>query len=293
MVRLIMRTYENEVDKLIKPMYFFWIFLVLLIPFGCSPAPNEENDRMEMTDERNVVEDISDENVLETSEHVEMKEGKIVEEEAMVQQTRFKLHNNDRVKPISDDIDNKVVLLTFDDAPHHYAVEIARLLKEEKINAIFFVNGHFINDEVGKEKLKTIFELGFEIGNHTMNHPNLRDLSEEEQRHEIIHLNDLIEEITGERPRFFRAPFGVNTEVSKRIVEEEQMQWMNWTFGYDYFQEYMEKEALAEIMVNTHLLTPGANLLMHDRKWTLEALPKIIAGLMDKGYSFVDPKEIQ
>ena len=36
---------------------------------------------------------------------------------------------------------------------------------------------------------------------------------------EIVELNDLIEEITGERPRFYRAPFGVNTDYSKELIE--------------------------------------------------------------------------
>ncbi|UTW69137.1 hypothetical protein KHA80_18835 [Anaerobacillus sp. HL2] len=34
---------------------------------------------------------------------------------------------------------------------------------------------------------------------------------------------------------------------------------MNWTYGYDYFKEYMEKDALENIMVHTNLLIPGAN----------------------------------
>lgn len=205
----------------------------------------------------------------------------------------YYLHNNAVIKPIEEDTNNRVVLLTIDDAPEHYSVEMAELLKKEEINAIFFVNGHFILNEEGKNKLKKIHELGFEIGNHTMNHPNLKDLDPVEQEEQIIGLNDLIEEIIGERPRFFRAPFGVNTDTSKRVVEDEGMQWMNWSYGYDFQKGYMEKEALADIMVNTELLYPGANLLMHDRKFTLEALPTIIEGLRDKGYEFVDPKNIQ
>lgn len=279
------------------------IFLSLLV--GCA---NEKKQVIE--------EDVGSENTIETVEKVEDMIEKtdddvisqeiteeVVEEKIEELKPKYILnHQNFTVKPIDENENQKVVLLTIDDAPEHYSVEMAKLLNEEGINAIFFVNGHFILDEKGREKLKTIYDLGFEIGNHTMNHPNLRDLSEEEQRKEIIELNDLLEEIIGERPRFFRAPFGVNTEVSRQVVEEEKMQAMNWTYGYDYFQPYMNAEALAEAMitgkapevgVNHSLLIPGANLLMHDRKWTLEALPAIISGLRNKGYEFVDPSLIK
>ena len=96
--------------------------------------------------------------------------------------------------------------------------------------------------------------MGFIIGNHTMTHPNLRTISEAEQREEIVGVNDLVEEITGERPVFFRAPFGVNTDYSKALAIEEGMLLMNWSYGYDFEREYMTKEKIAEIMVNTELL---------------------------------------
>lgn len=196
------------------------------------------------------------------------------------------------VRPI-DDADAEVVLLTIDDAPDNHGPEMASILQELDAGAIFFVNGHFIQSDEGKEQLQEIYDMGFEIGNHTMNHPNLSDLSEEEQYEEIVALNDLIEEVIGERPRFFRAPFGVNTDYSKELMEEEDMQWMNWTYGYDFDPDYMEKEALETIMVETELLTNGANLLMHDREFTMEALEGIVEGLREKGYEIVDPASIK
>lgn len=197
------------------------------------------------------------------------------------------------VEPITDEADSKVVLLTIDDAPDKYALEMAKTLKELDVPAIFFVNGHFIQTEEKHEILKEIYQMGFSIGNHTYTHPNLGQISEEEQKQEIIELNDLIEEIIGERPKFFRAPFGVNTDNTKQVVEQEGMVLMNWTYGYDWESAYMEAEALADIMVNTEYLRDGANLLMHDREWTSGALADIVTGLRDKGYDFVDPNQIQ
>lgn len=68
---------------------------------------------------------------------------------------------------------------------------------------------------------------------------------------------------------------------------------MNWTYGYDWEKEYMSKEELVNIMVNTPLLTNGSNLLMHDREWTNDALEEIIKGLKQKDYKIVDPARIK
>lgn len=197
------------------------------------------------------------------------------------------------IEPITDEAESKVVLMTIDDAPDKYALEMAQTLKEHDVPAIFFLNGHFIQTEEKQQILREIYEMGFSIGNHTHSHPNLAEITEDEQKEEIIGLNDLIEEIIGERPRFFRAPFGVNPDFTKEIIEAESMVMMNWTYGYDWESAYTEADALADIMVNTEFLRDGANLLMHDREWTNEALVDIVTGLRDKGYQFVDPKTIQ
>ena len=62
-------------------------------------------------------------------------------------------------------------------------------------------------------------------------------------------LNDLIEEVIGERPKFFRAPHGANTDFSKQLALEEGMVVMNWTYGFDYFPQYMDAEKLKEAMI--------------------------------------------
>lgn len=187
----------------------------------------------------------------------------------------------------------KAALLTIDDAPDKHALEMAKTLKELDAPAIFFVNGHFIDTDEEKAVLKEIHEMGFPIGNHTMSHPNLKQIPQEAQREEILGVNEIVAQVTGEKPKFFRAPFGVNTDFTRQLAAEEGMLLMNWTYGYDWEPEYQNGEALADIMVNTEFLNNGANLLMHDREWTAAALPKIVQGLRDKGYTLIDPVTIK
>ena len=256
-----------------------------------SSAATEKNDTEEAatetageTTEQSTDEKTDEENTEESNEQPE---------EAVVAEPLYRVNPaNAAVEPIAD-ANAQAVLITIDDAPDKQGVAIAETLKDLGVPAIFFVNGHFLDTDEEKENLKKIHEMGFAIGNHTYSHPYLNDIPEEQQREEIIELSDLVEEITGERPEFFRAPFGINTDFTKALVEEEGMVLMNWTFGYDWEKQYMDATALADIMVNTELMRDGANLLMHDRAWTAKALPAIVQGLSDKGYEFIDPTDIE
>ncbi|MDN6195459.1 MAG: polysaccharide deacetylase family protein [Atopostipes suicloacalis] len=192
----------------------------------------------------------------------------------------------------SEEESEKLALLTFDDAPYGNSLKIADTLEANDLSAIFFVNGMYMEDEEGFNVIKELHERGFEIGNHTHTHLNLGEQSEEVQKREISKTNDIIEEAIGEKPRFFRAPHGVMTDYSKSLLTEEGMTWMNWSFGYDWHAEYQDADALTEITLNTPYLSDGANILMHDREWTAEAVPEIIEGLEEADYKIVDPKFI-
>ncbi len=193
-----------------------------------------------------------------------------------------------RIEPTSE-ANKRIVLLTIDDAPDKYGVEMARILTEMDVKAIFFVNGHFIQSKTGKEDLRTIHRLGHMIGNHTMNHYKLNQLDVKQAKREIIDLNMQIENIIGEKPVFFRAPFGINTKESLAVAKKENMIVMNWTYGYDWEEKYQTKDTLSEIMVNSPHLINGANILLHDREWTKKALSDIVKGLKEKGYEIIDP----
>lgn len=264
--------------------------LILLAACGqeneASPSPEKDTKTAE---ESAPVEGAGEAD--ETEESVEKEEA--IQEEVVIAEPLYQVNSaNWSVQPI-DGAEEKVVLLTIDDAPDKHAMEMAETLKSQNIPAIFFVNGHFLDTDEEKQQLKELHEMGFAIGNHTNSHPNLRDLTEQQQSDEILELNETIEQIIGEKPKFFRAPHGANTDFSKQLVQEQEMVLMNWTYGYDWERKYQNAQSLTDIMLNTEFLNNGANLLMHDREWTSEALPEIIQGLKDKGYGFVDPETIE
>lgn len=252
-------------------------------------ACSDGDEKPKAVKESNETTTVSQEPVVEEVEEVVEKEEVVIQET----ETLYELNEaNWTFKPIQD-ANPKAVLLTIDDAPEKYAVEMAKTLKELNAPAIFFVNGHFLDTEDEKNNLKSIYDMGFSIGNHTQTHVNLKESSEEQQKEEILKVNETVEAVIGEKPKFFRAPFGVNTDFSKSLVKQEGMLLMNWTYGYDWEKQYRDAASLTDIMVNTEYLTDGANLLMHDREWTAQALRGIVEGLRANGYDLIDPKTIK
>ncbi|APC48765.1 polysaccharide deacetylase family protein [Virgibacillus halodenitrificans] len=281
--------------KKVGVLVFIVIAIVLLS--ACSSTPEESTQ--EKSTDQDKAEQQEDQHSDSEEKEEEGKEAEEVSEE--VKEPKYEVTEKASIVPI-DSAEEKVVLITIDDAPDKYSLEMANKLKELNVNAIFFVNGHFIESEEGAQKLKKLHDMGFIIGNHTKTHANLKKITKEEQREEILSVSDRVEEIIGERPLFFRAPHGANTDYSRKLAAEEGMTLMNWTYGYDYFEPYMDANKLEQAMISGEgpevgvdysLLKPGANLLMHDREWTNTALPGIIKGLRDKGYKMVDPALIK
>ena len=271
-----------------KSLLYISLLSMLLLASCNEEAKSEEEKEGQPTE----TQEVAEEAVVDETEQKDDVDAEI-EEETVEQTPLYELNPKTfSIQPVGE-ANPKVVLLTIDDAPDKRALDMAKTLKGLDAQAIFFVNGHFINTDEKKAILKEIYDMGFMIGNHTKTHPNLRSLSDEEQREEINAVNDIVEEVTGERPVFFRAPFGVNTDFSKALAVEEGMLLMNWSYGYDFEKEYMSKEKIADIMVNTELLRNGSNLLMHDRDWTADAMEDIVKGLRDKGYEILDPHLIK
>ncbi|MGM9956246.1 MAG: polysaccharide deacetylase family protein [Peribacillus sp.] len=271
-----------------RPLCMF--AMISLVLMGCNGMDVTPVQNQKTVETSSNIKNEQKEVELSEKQEEPIEKGKAEEEKVQVQ---YRLNEaNWSFEPIKD-ADPKVVLLTFDDAPDKYSLDIAKTLHELQVPAIFFVNGHFIEDDEKKKILKEIHDMGFLIGNHTYSHVNLKEQTDVVQKKEIVKLNDLVEEIVGERPKFIRAPFGTNTEYSKGIAKQEKMLVMNWTYGYDWEKEYQNDKALTNIMLNSPYLSNGANLLMHDRKWTHDAIEDIVNGFQKKGYTFLDPGLIE
>lgn len=184
----------------------------------------------------------------------------------------------------------KVVMLTFDDGPSASGstARILDILKENEIKALFFITGY------GAKNLDLVereYREGHVLGNHTDTHPNMRLLSVAEMREEIEPVNAVIEQVTGQKPKYFRPPFGAyNQALIDLLAEEYHLDLINWSDGsndwVDVVDGYKDPALIvADVMEQLH---PGAVILMHDtNQHTADALPEIIRQIRAEGYEFV------
>lgn len=215
-----------------------------------------------------------------------------VPEETAEAETLYRMTEIYTIVPIEEGADKNVVLLTFDDGPKDETMVTTMLevLEKHEAKAIFFVNGFRV--EQNPELLKMIHEKGHAIGNHSWDHINLREASNDQIDQQVEAVQRKVEELTGEAPQFFRPPHGAGNDYLKQKVKEEGMLYMTWsTSPEDWLAQNQTAEKVIELTLER--VHPGANLLMHEVPWTVEALDEMLTKLKEKGYAFVDPHAIE
>ena len=184
------------------------------------------------------------------------------------------------------------VALTFDDGPSvPFTGQVLDILRKNHIRATFFLCG--ANAERYPELVRRIRDEGHEIGNHTYSHPYLYLMSRKSIAAEIDRTQDVLEKISGRRPRLFRPPFGVRWFSLWPLLRERGMTMVLWSVrGYD---ASLDARGIAQTTLDQ--LHPGAIVLLHDgfetnlpdaidRSATVRALPSIIEGARRSGYEF-------
>ncbi|AMC01632.1 Probable polysaccharide deacetylase pdaA precursor [Aerococcus viridans] len=277
------------------------LLLTGLLLTGCAGNEQENGDGPQEQATSSESSEATDTNSVEGAKSTDLDVGTNEERDNQVANYYIDPETSS-VLPANEDANPDVVLATVDDVPRKLpetptsSVKEAHAMADRGIYGIFFVNGMYLQGEDGEEgqqALKEIADMGHVIGNHTLTHYSLDQVPDEETlRHEIIGNQDIIEEIIGYRPQFFRPPHGIEIPELEGILEEENMVSMNWSYGFDWDEAYSDPATLADVMVNTEFLSPGANLLMHDLTWTKEAMPAILDGIQAKGYEFVDARDI-
>lgn len=177
-------------------------------------------------------------------------------------------------------VGEKAIALTFDDGPGGCTEELLDGLKELDVQASFFVIGE--KAEKHPEIVKRAYKEGHLIGNHTYSHVRLPFVGYRTAKEEINKTSEIIEEITGSRPLFFRAPYGDVSAIQLKQLDTFFISWSVSTYDWndkdaDYIYERIMKKA-----------ADGEIILLHDtKKPTVEAVLRAIPELQEQGYEFV------
>jgi peptidoglycan/xylan/chitin deacetylase (PgdA/CDA1 family) len=167
------------------------------------------------------------------------------------------------------------ILITIDDGPDpHDTPELLDLLDRHQTKAVFFMIGNKVvaHPELAREVLRR----GHEIGNHTMTHPQATFwcAGPWRTRREIADCQRVIEQTTGFKPRYFRAPVGHRNLFTHPVAAALGLEVMAWSRrGFDAVETDAGK-VLTRLLTN---IGAGDIVLVH------EATPiagQVLAGVL-------------
>ena len=177
--------------------------------------------------------------------------------------------------PVACRVDGPGVLLTIDDGPHpEDTPAILDLLDEHQVKAVFFVIGDRVKEH--PELAREIVARGHELGNHTMTHPqeSMWVLGPWRTWREIARCQEVIEEVAGVRPRWFRAPVGHRNYFTHPVAAALGMEVVAWTHrAFDTVDPNVDR-AFRRLVA--HKLNDGDVILMHENTSIARALAKRI-----------------
>ena len=192
----------------------------------------------------------------------------------------------------------KMCYLTFDDGPSENTLKILEILKQYNIKATFFV----IHDQAITDYIRNIYDAGHAIGLHSYTHDYAKIYSSTDDYFDDLNqISELVTNIIGTAPNIIRFPGGGSNTVSKQYNKGimSRLAKMTAEKGYCYFDWNVSsgdanKNGLSytQIMNNVLKGAQGKNnicVLMHDssiQATTVDALPYIIEGLIEQGFSF-------
>jgi peptidoglycan/xylan/chitin deacetylase (PgdA/CDA1 family) len=181
------------------------------------------------------------------------------------------------------------VALTFDDGPDPKSTPLfLDLLDKRGVKATFFLLGFMLEraPELGRE----IAAAGHEIALHGFTHRVMLARGWASTRDDITRGHDLVTEVTGAKPRWYRPPYGVLTTSAQLTASRLGMRTVLWTtWGRDWTATASPESVQSLVQRD---LRGGGTILLHDsdctskpEAWrsTLGAVPRLLDTIGERG----------
>jgi peptidoglycan/xylan/chitin deacetylase (PgdA/CDA1 family) len=188
----------------------------------------------------------------------------------------------------------KTVALTFDDGPGKSTAQILSILSSAQVTATFFNLGE--NSAAQPSQVRYEAQLGFMLGNHTWDHPNMTTLSASAQGTEMDRATAGQTSLIGLQPCAFRPPGGSYNTTTRTLAQQRRMKFWTWSVDTEDWKangsssSYWVKRIISLAEKGGSQSHPV--VLMHNQPAgnpaTVLALPTIINFYRSRGYAFVD-----
>lgn len=160
--------------------------------------------------------------------------------------------------------------------------QILDILDEYSAKSTFFIGGCWADDNVAC--LKEIVRRGHEIGNHGYFHKEHNNLTEAQNREEILRCNQFISLSTGMEVTLFAPPSGAYSDTTLLVTNQLKMRTVLWS---NDTIDWRDKDATTVYTRATKNVTAGALVLMHPMPHTVKALPDVLKEYKRKGLTAI------
>ncbi|HHX87272.1 MAG TPA: polysaccharide deacetylase family protein [Firmicutes bacterium] len=187
-------------------------------------------------------------------------------------------------------IGSKQIALTFDSGwLYEQTIPLLDVLDQYSVTATFFPRALWVKDH--PDLAREIVFRGHTMGNHSLAHSHMKELSADQICQEMRQSTEIIQSTTGISPYLFRPPYGEYNQRMLDVLGREGYPYtIMWTVDtHDWADKIGGKTVTVDYVVNRVLenACPNAIMLMHvGGPKTVQALPRIITGLRDMGYTF-------
>ncbi len=180
----------------------------------------------------------------------------------------------------------KRIYLTFDQGYENgYTEKILDTLKEKDVKATFFVVGDYVRRN--EALVQRMIDEGHTIGNHSMSHYSMPELSASECQEEINSLHRYVLQNFNYEMMLFRPPMGEFSERTLATTQACGYKTVLWSFAYcdwDVNNQPDKAWAKEKLISSAH---NGAIYLLHSvSSVNAEILGEVIDELRAQGYVF-------
>ena len=187
-----------------------------------------------------------------------------------------------------DFLQDKEVVLTFDDGPQKYTTEaVLKALADECVKATFFSIGKMALGY--PEIIRNVAKAGHTIGTHTWSHKAIGKLKTFDDGKDEIErgISAVHRAVGGPIAPFFRFPTLVDTQEAVAYLGKRNIAMFSTDIDSVDYKPQTADHLVKSLMQKLDKRGKGI-LLMHDiHKRTAQALPVILAQLKAKGYKIV------
>lgn len=191
--------------------------------------------------------------------------------------------------------DGKVIYLTFDDGPSEYVPYLLEILDKYNVKATFFVIG-----SGDHSLLKQMAEAGHAIGNHTYSHKYSKVYTDVDSFFVNLQMmEDIIYQKTGIRTKLIRFPGGSSNTISRNYskgimtklaaeAEKRGYTYIDWNVSSGDAGSTKTTDYIFHSVISQVSKRKASIVLQHDdRKYSVEAVEKIITWGLANGYTFL------